>query len=119
MSRTKTMIALVAGGLAALLLVGTALAHPGGGLVSRVEVLAEALGITTDEFEQAKEDGALKDLLADVTKDDLRTAYETAAATAIDGASEAGDITSTQADRLKEVVSADRSALTDSDIETL
>ena len=119
MSRTKTMIALVAGGLAALVLAGTALAHPGGGLVSRVEVLAEALGITTADVEQAKEDGTLKDLLADVTKDDLRTAYETAATTAIDGAADSSDITSDQADRLKELVSADRSALTDSDIETL
>ena len=119
MSRTKTMIALVAGGLAALVLAGTALAHPGGGLVSRVEVIAEALGITTADVEQAKEDGTLKDLLADVTKDDLQTAYETAATTAIDGAADSSDITSDQADRLRELVSADRSALTDSDIETL
>ena len=102
------------GGLAALLIVGTALAHPGGGIVDRVEVLAEALGITTADVETAKEDGTLKDLLADVTKDDLQTAYETAATAAIDTASADGEITSTQADRLTEAVTADRSDLTDS-----
>ena len=119
MTRTKTLIAAAVGGLAALLVVGTALAHPGGGIVDRVEVLAAALGLTTDEVETAKQDGALKDLLADVSKDDLQTAYETTATEAIDEASTGGDITSTQADRLKEVVTADRSELTDSDIETL
>ena len=82
-------------------------------------MLARALGITAEEVEQAKEDGALTDLLADVSKDDLQTAYETTATEAIDEASTDGDITSTQADRLKEVVTADRSDLTDSDIETL
>lgn len=115
MSRTKTIIAVAVGGLAALLLVGTALAHPGGKLVSRVDVLAEALGITTDAVELAKEEGTLKGLLADVTKDELQTAYETAATAAVDDASDAGDITSTQADRLKELVAADRSDLTDSE----
>ena len=119
MTRTKTLIAAAVGGLAALLLVGSALAHPGGGIVDRVEVLAEALGLTTDEVETAKEDGTLTDLLADVSKDDLQTAYETEATEAIDEASTDGDITSTQADRLKEVVTADRSEPTDSDIETL
>ena len=119
MTRTKTLIAAAVGGLAALLLVGSALAHPGGGLADKVDVLARALGITAEEVEQAKEDGALTDLLADVSKDDLQTAYETTATEAIDEASTDGDITSTQADRLKEVVTADRSDLTDSDIETL
>ena len=119
MSRTKTMIGLAVGGLAALLLVGSALAHPGGGIVDRVEVLAEALGITTADVETAKEDGTLKDLLADVTKDDLQTAYETAATAAIDTASADGEITSTQADRLKEAVTADRTDRDSSDYETL
>ena len=101
-----------------MLLVGSAMAHPGG-IVDRVDVLAEALGITTEEVETAKEDGTLKDLLADVSKDDLKDAYETAAGEAVDTASESGDITSTQAERLKEVVSADRSDLDESDIEEL
>ena len=119
MRRTKKTVAIAVGGLAALLLVGSALAHPGGGLVDRVDVLARALGITADEVEQAKEDGTLRDLLADVTRDDLRTAYEEQATEAIDSASDDGEITSTQADRLKEVVSADRSDLTDDDRATL
>ncbi|MCY4455012.1 MAG: hypothetical protein OXC56_01740 [Chloroflexi bacterium] len=119
MTRTKTMIGLAVGGLTALLVVGTALAHPGGGIVSRAEVLAEALGITTDEVETAKEDGTLRDLLAEVTKDDLRTAYETTATAAIDAASTDGEITSTQADRLKEVVTADRGDISDDDKDTL
>lgn len=119
MRRTKAMVAVALGGLAALLLVGSALAHPGGGIVDRVDVLARALGITAGEVEQAKEDGTLKDLLADISRDDLRTAYQDEATGAIDDASGAGEITSTQADRLKEVVSADRSELTESDIETL
>ena len=54
MSRPKTTIGLAVGGLTALLIVGTAMAHPGGGIVHRVEVLAEALGITTAEVETAK-----------------------------------------------------------------
>ena len=119
MRRTKAMVAVALGGIAALLLVGTALAHPGGGIVDRVDVLARALGITADEVEQAKEDGTLRDLLADVSRDDLRTAYQDEATEAIDQASESGEITSTQADRLEEVVTVDRSELTDSEIETL
>ena len=118
MTRTKAMVAVALGGLAALLVVGSALAHPRG-LVDRVDVLARALGITTEEVEQAKEDGTLKDLLDDISRDDLRTAYQEEATAAIDDASAGGEITSTQADRLKEVVSAGRSELTESDIETL
>ena len=118
MTRTRAMVAVALGGLAALLVVGSALAHPRG-LVDRVDVLARALGITAGEVEQAKEDGTLKDLLADVSRDDLRTAYEDEATEAIDAASGAGEITSTQADRLRESVTADRSELTDSEIETL
>ena len=119
MRRTKKTVAIALGGLAALLLVGSALAHPRGGLVDRVDVLARALGITAEEVEQAKDDGTLRDLLADVTRDDLRTAYEAEATEAIDDASDGGEITSTQADRLKAVVSADRGDLTDDERATL
>lgn len=119
MTRTKKTVAIAVGGLAALLLLGSVLAHPRGGLVDRSDVLARALGMTAEEVEQAKEDGTLRGLLADVTRDDLRTAYEEEATEAIDDASEAGEITSTQAERLKEVVSADRGELTDDERETL
>ena len=118
MRRTKIIIGAVAGGAAALLLIGSAMAHPGG-IVDRVDVLAEALGITAEEVETAKDDGTLKELLDDVSRDDLNEAYETVAGEAIDAASESGDITSEQADRLGELVSADRDELDDSDRDTL
>ena len=117
--RTKTAIAALAGGAAALLLVGSVMAHPGFGIVDRVDVLAEALGISAEEVETAKEDGTLRDLLDDVTRDDLHEAYETVAGEAIDAASEAGEITSEQAERLEELVSADREELDESDREAL
>ncbi len=119
MGRTKTAAAMVLGALAALLIVGTALAHPGSGIVDRVDVIARALGITADEVEQARDDGTLKDLLADVSKEDLQTAYEEEATSAIDGASAAGDITTGQADRLRELIGTDRDALTDEEVDEL
>ena len=112
MRRTKIIIGAVAGGAAALLLIGSAMAHPGG-IVDRVDVLAEALGITAEEVETAKDDGTLKELLDDVSRDDLKDAYETVAGEAIDAASESGEITSEQAERLEELVSADRDELDD------
>ena len=119
MTRTRALAAVALGGLAALLVVGTALAHPGGRFVDRVEVLARALGITSGDVEQARENGTLKNLLADVSRDDLRAAYEEEAREAIDGASEAGDITPAQADRLKELIRAERGGLTGDEIDTL
>ncbi|MYB41091.1 MAG: hypothetical protein F4X76_02665 [Chloroflexi bacterium] len=118
MRRTKIILAALAGGAAALLLIGSAMAHPGG-IVDRIDVLAEALGITAAEVETAREDGTLKDLLDDVSRDDLKEAYETVAGEAIDAASEDGEITSAQAERLEELVSADRSELDEDDRETL
>ncbi|MYE47483.1 MAG: hypothetical protein F4X25_12225 [Chloroflexi bacterium] len=117
--RTKTAIAALAGGAAALLLVGSVMAHPGFRIVDRVDVLAEALGISAEDVETAKEDGTLRDLLDDVTRDDLKDAYETVAGEAIDAASEAGEITSEQAERLEELVSAGREELDESDREAL
>ena len=111
----KRIIAALAGGVAALLLLGSALAHPGGGIVDRVEVLAGALGLSTAEVETARADGTLKELLAEVSRDDLREAYEAAASEAIDAAAADGAITPAQADRLHEAVSADRPDLDKSD----
>lgn len=120
MTRTRATAAAVAlGGLAALLLVGTALAHPGGRLVDRIDVLARALGITSAEVEQAREDGTLAGLLADISRDDLRAAYENEATEAVDTAAAAGDITSAQADRLTELIGAGRDDLTADEIDTL
>ncbi len=119
MRRTKTAGAMALGALAALLIVGTALAHPGRGIVDRVDVIARALGITADEVEQARDDGTLRDLLKDVSKEDLQTAYEEETTSAIDGASTAGDITTEQADRLRELIGDDREALTDDELDEL
>ena len=118
MRRTKIILAALAGGAAALLLIGSAMAHPRG-IVDRIDVLAEALGITAEEVETARDDGTLKDLLDDVSRDDLKEAYETVAGEAIDAASEAGEITSEQAERLEEIVSAGRGELDEDDRETL
>ena len=112
MRRTMTVGAAVLGALAALLIVGTALAHPGRGIVDRVDVIARALGITADEVERARGDGTLKDLLADVSKEDLRAAYAEEATAAVDGAAAAGDITAEQAERLRALIGAGRDALT-------
>lgn len=97
MTRTRAMAAVALGGLAALLVAGTALAHPGGRLADRVDVLARALGITSGQVEQAREDGTLAGLLADVSRSDLRAAYEHEATEAVAAAAAAGDITPAQA----------------------
>jgi hypothetical protein len=109
---------MVIGGLAALLLAGSALAHPGG-VVDMVDVLARALGVTAEEVEQAKADGTLRGLLADVPRAGLQAAYEAKATEVIDDAADAGDITSAQAERLRDRVTADRGDLSDAEIETL
>ena len=118
MRRTKIILAALAGGAAALLLIGSAMAHPRG-IVDRVDVLAEALGISAAEVESARDDGTLKELLADVSRDDVKAAYETVAGEAIDAASEDGEITAEQAERLEQLVSTERSDLDDDDRETL
>lgn len=118
MTRTRTA-AMVLGALAALLLVGSALAHPGRGLVDRVDVIARALGITADEVEQARSDRTLRDLLADVSKEDMRTAYAEETTSAVDGAVTAGGITAVQADRLRGMIGADRAELTGDERATL
>ena len=101
-------LAVLVGGVAALLITGTAMAHPGIGLVDRVAVLSRVLGISSDEVEQAKEAGALRELLADVTLGELAEAYEDASAEAIDEAAAAGTITPAQADRLRDLASGSR-----------
>ncbi len=101
-------LAVLVGGVAALLITGTAMAHPGIGLVDRVGVLARVLGISSDEVEQAREAGTLPELLADVTLGELAEAYEDASTEAIDDAAAAGTITPEQADRLRDLASGSR-----------
>ena len=97
------MLALIVGGVAALAITGAAMAHPGLRLVDRVDVLARALGITSEEVQQAKDDGTLRDLVGDLTLDDLTDAYQTEAGEAIDEALADGEITPEQAERLGEL----------------
>lgn len=99
------MLAVLLGGVTALLIAGTAMAHLGGGLVDRVDVLARVLGISSEEVEQAKEAGTLSDLLADVTFGELTEAYAEASGEAIDNAVAAGTITPAQADGLRDFAS--------------
>ena len=101
------MLAVLLGGVIALLITGTAMAHLGVGLglVDRVDVLAGVLGISSEEVEQAKEAGTLSDLPADVTFGELAEAYQAASAEAIDDAVAAGSITSAQADNLRDLAS--------------
>lgn len=94
---------MIVGGIAALAITGAAMAHPGLGPVDRVDVLARALGMSADEVEQAKDDGTLRDLVGDLTLDDLTEAHSAAAADAIDGALADGSITPEQAERLGEL----------------
>ena len=92
MPRSRTL-ALIAGGLAALAITGVAMAHPGFGIVDRVDVLARALGISSNEVEQAKEDGTLRDLVGDLTLNQLADAYDAELGDAIDQALADGLIT--------------------------
>ena len=100
--RTRTWIAALLGGAAALLIATAASAH-GPGLVGKTEVLAQALGIGAGEVEQARDDGTLRDLLAGVTLGELAQARTDAANAAIDAALAGGSITRAQADRLREL----------------
>jgi hypothetical protein len=106
MPRSRTL-ALMVGGLAALAITGVAMAHPGLGLVDRVDVLARALGVSPDEVEQARDDGTLRDLVGDLTLNDLTEAYALETDEAIDQALADGSITPEQAERLSEL-SADQ-----------
>ena len=100
MTRTKTLIAAAVGGLAALLLVGSAW-RTRRGLVGKVDVLAQALGISAEEVEQAKEDGTLKDPSRCEPRRPRRRLVDARDA-AIDAAVEAGDITAEQAELLRD-----------------
>lgn len=99
------MLAIFLGGVTALLITGTAMAHLGVGLVDRVDVLARVLGVSSEEVEQAREAGTLPDLLADVTFGEVAEAYQAASTEAIDDAVAAGSITSAQADGLRDLAS--------------
>ncbi len=64
--------------------------------------VAAALGITVDEYDAAKEDGTLRDLIAD-SGIDVRATVEEARNAAIDTALANGEITAEQAEALREM----------------
>ena len=67
-----------------------------------IAVYASLLGKTSEEVEAAKEDGTLRDLLADVNRVALAAALVDARDAAIDAAEEAGEITAEQAALLRD-----------------
>ena len=101
------MVAVVAGAVAALAIGAVAMAHPGLGLVDRVDVLARVLGLSPEQVEQARDAGTLRALLGDVTRDELAAARTEASAEAIEGALAAGTITAAQAERLRALTAGD------------
>lgn len=69
--------------------------------VDKTAVLADALGVTVAEIEQAKEDGALKTMLAEADRVALAAAFADARDAAIDAALADGSITEEQAELLR------------------
>ncbi|MBE2224246.1 MAG: hypothetical protein IAF02_22090, partial [Anaerolineae bacterium] len=67
------------------------------------DVLAELLGLTVEEFEAAKEDGTIRDLVtaSGLTQEEIMTAMQTARETAVAQAVADGVITQEQADQLQ------------------
>ncbi|MCB9140166.1 MAG: hypothetical protein H6642_17640 [Caldilineaceae bacterium] len=65
-------------------------------------ILAGALGVTTDEVATARQDGTLRDLMADMDRTELQTAMQTAVNEALAQAVADGVITQAQADLLTE-----------------
>lgn len=65
-------------------------------------VLAEQLGITVEELQAAREEGTLRDLLADLDRDALRDAMEAAWNAAIDQALADGAISEDVAEQLRD-----------------
>lgn len=68
------------------------------GSIDRGELLAEVLGLTVEEFEAAREDGSLRDLLADITPAELQEKTQAAFEEALQQAVNDNVITSEQAD---------------------
>jgi hypothetical protein len=68
------------------------------GYLDRTALMAQALGISVDEFEAAHADGTLSDLLGDMTSADLQEKMQAAVETAVQQAVSDNAITQEQAD---------------------
>ena len=72
--------------------------------IDKEAILAQVLGLTTEEFEAAHEDGTLRDLLANITPADLQARMQEATDAAIARAVAEGAISQEQADLLAEQI---------------
>lgn len=70
--------------------------------IDRQAILAEALDMTVEELEAAREDGSLSDILANITPADLQAQMQAAMQTAVQQAVAGGAITQAQADLILE-----------------
>lgn len=72
------------------------------GYMDRDAVMAEVLGLSIEEFEAAREDGSLRDLLANITPAELQEKMQAAMENALQQAVDDNVITSEQADLVRE-----------------
>jgi hypothetical protein len=72
------------------------------GYVDREALMAEVLGLSLEEFEAAREDGSLRDLLATITPAELQEKTQAALEEALQQAVDDNVITSEQADLVRE-----------------
>ena len=70
--------------------------------IDKGAMMANALGLTVDEFEAAREDGSLRELLANTTPAELQEKMQAAFETALQDAVANNVITSEQADLIRE-----------------
>jgi len=74
------------------------------GYLDREAIMAQALGMTVDEYEAARADGTLSDTLANITADELQAQVQAAKEAAVQQAVADGVITQAQADLVLEQV---------------
>ena len=76
------------------------------GVLDRGVLMAEALGLSVEEYEAAREDGSLSDLLANITPAELQTKMQEAMEAAVQQAVADNIITQEQADLVLEQMSS-------------
>ncbi len=72
------------------------------GYLDRDALMADVLGLTVEEFEAAREDGSLRDLLANITPAELQEKMQAAFETALQQAVDDNVITADQAELIRE-----------------
>jgi len=74
------------------------------GYLDREAIMAEALGMTVDEYEAARADGSLSEILTGITAEDLQAQVQAATEVAVQQAVADGVITQAQADLVLEQI---------------